>query len=1553
MRIKKWLTLSVCALVFAVSLSAAFGMRVFARASTKNGKVISDITEYSSVFFDLSGETPALKSVETQTGAWVDNTYALNIGDAIRNFTDSHGISFKAKSSSQWAIGQGIWVKLGGSDICFNKSENGLDISIDENVGSWKHITNLPVATFDETVEHVYAISRVKNENNGFTLTIFIDGSEIGIANSTVSFYDDSNKGIFVKNNQSGSAITVSSSYDSYTELSEVYGIENAIDVAELKRDALMALGGERTYAAVNRDEWPIDVANGSAYLSGGTLDLTASHGLTFKMKANGWGNKDYVFRIDLGGTNILFVTNNGNKSVCIDENVGGWRRNATYSIDFDEKQEVLYRVTKTVKEDGGYLVRVYLKEEGKTEKLVAAAADRGATVNADLNKILVISAKEAGGFTLKSTIEDFGSAYLKEKVTDIYDLTGNNAMKTDKGADYPEWNFLRAEYGKDIYGNVVLGDSDGIVFKAKWAEQSDGDQCLRVYLGGTEVRVERWGATHLYIVEKLNSSGEVQDIALSDEGYADLDLTKEHVYKITRTKSLTGNTHLIRFYIDDKLMAAGVSDSAMQKTGDWDWGCVRVENARYWNGATPGRQDANVTIKSCDAAPVPSFEEEKGVNDLFYMSNDASLLTPNGKSVAKGNVTNLDWIRSTVNDTDGIEFAIQTQATNAWDVVRVLLGSMDIRLNLHGGDIWFFVYGWDNIYGNGELGVHGSEFYSGKQIDNAKHTLKITRRKAISNGGGYNVDIYWDGESVVSAFMPIGLTNDESNGITVKAGAAVTFYSLLNANEILPEFEQEKCNDILYYGGDLTNLLRDGKDVDTLLYSADWMHEDIVAERLGTNGIEFKMQANSKIEGWEKIMILMGFTDIRFNFHDDAFFAHVYNWGSVAPHEGLWGFEHYLGQYDETQEHTVKITRRMAKNGKGLSVRIYIDGDLVCDTYEPYATAYSTTEFGRRVVAIRGSGFTFKSGFDISNWNLEEEVINDLFSVKDQNRDTYNESALNGVTVPLGNRIINNVWDEEFASVSNGLEFKIKPATAGESWKTSGNALVFLPAQEGDEGAVKGADGKWYKPTREAWTSEWVDSWVKNTWMFPAFYRDSQGRMCNWTTLEPFEDAYADLAFRYHLNVDWGTTRIEFKLLPDGKLMVREFNRYSGAVLFESVVVDNFDSSAEHIIKMARVREKTTGGFITKLWIDNTLVMETYDPSPLGRSGDVFSHFLLDNMTGIDIVVTNVRTLDEIKTGAKELYSRNENDYSAEYWAKVQEIVNAANEQMDSLESLKAIQNLAELTSKKVDEIWTKAVEARFVQAKTEARGRLDSFISGKNYNAAELEKINGLLAAGKAEISSSVDFRQLETITQIWLDKIGAVKTTEQLTTIAAMRTEAENLLNNYFAQFEAENYSAENYAEIDRIKTNYAALIAESEDEATISTLPLMAKAEMSAVRTAEQTTLESLQNAAQADVESYIDISLFAGDNKLLAENIILQAKEKIASAKNENEMNAIVATAKLQLDGLEKAPAPVPAPSAFASWGWIVLVSVLAAAVAVAVPVTFVFIRKKKGEKNEK
>ena len=166
-------------------------------------------------------------------------------------------------------------------------------------------ITNLPVATFDETVEHVYAISRVKNENNGFTLTIFIDGSEIGIANSTVSFYDDSNKGIFVKNNQSGSAITVSSSYDSYTELSEVYGIENAIDVAELKRDALMALGGERTYAAVNGDEWPIDVANGSAYLSGGTLDLTASHGLTFKMKANGWGNKDYVFRIDLGGTNI------------------------------------------------------------------------------------------------------------------------------------------------------------------------------------------------------------------------------------------------------------------------------------------------------------------------------------------------------------------------------------------------------------------------------------------------------------------------------------------------------------------------------------------------------------------------------------------------------------------------------------------------------------------------------------------------------------------------------------------------------------------------------------------------------------------------------------------------------------------------------------------------------------------------------------------------------------------------------------------------------------------------------------------------------------------------------------------------------------------------------------------------------------------------------------------------------------------------------------------------------------------------------------------------
>ena len=140
-------------------------------------------------------------------------------------------------------------------------------------------------------------------------------------------------------------------------------------------------------------------------------------------------------------------------------------------------------------------------------------------------------------------------------------------------------------------------------------------------------------------------------------------------------------------------------------------------------------------------------------------------------------------------------------------------------------------------------------------------------------------------------------------------------------------------------------------------------------------------------------------------------------------------------------------------------------------------------------MVAIRnqsGVDLTFKSGFDRSGWQYEEEVVNDLFAVKNQAGEVYNESALAGVNVSVCDRIINNVWDEEFASVSNGLEFKIKPATEGQSWKTSGNAKIYEACEEGTEGAVKGTDGKWYKPTSQAWTSEGENGWNKT----PGFSR-------------------------------------------------------------------------------------------------------------------------------------------------------------------------------------------------------------------------------------------------------------------------------------------------------------------------------------------------------------------------------------------------------------------------------------------------------------------------------
>lgn len=1345
------------------------------------------------------------------------------------------------------------------------------------------------------------------------------------------------------------------------------------------------------------------EIASGANVFSIGdaTDYMQGNHGITFKAQAREQWADDKGIHVYFGGVDILFnAWGESGLVVYVDNNIGGWSRLNMHPKDpedwsicgfrlesFDETQEHTYTVTRVAKESG-HEINVYIDGTrlGYAVQDGYAPAQDGNAVQSpnaffddDHKGIFVKNNTGDNGSAVifsstYSSYADFAANYEEETATDIYDLTGNNAMKTAEGAKYAEWNFLRAENGKDIYGNTVLGDADGVTFKAKWNPGSGDDTYLRVYLGNTYVSIEKWTDMHIYISSVLDATGKEVWKSHGDT-MVSLDVGEEHVYTFTRVKAKGSGRHLIRVYVDGSLKASAYSFAPMQKTGDWNYGCIRVENTRLWDNGQPGREDSTMTIKSTGtASQTPAFEAETNVKDLFEVSNDATILSSAGKSVQKGGyVTEMQWIPNEVNKTDGITFGMQTSATNAYDVVLVMLGSLDVRLNLHGGDIWFYVYNWDQKYGSGDqYGYRGSEFYTGKRIDGNKHNLKITRCKAVE-GVGYNVTVYWDNEAVVDVYCPVGLENGfrgGSLGVQNKgADEGVTFFSTLAASEVLPEFEAEKCNDILYYGGDITNLLSaDGKTMkneEAILYSSDWMDDAIVKERLGTNGIEFKMKANADWDGgndsYDRMRIVFGYTEIRFDVFNGILHAAIYNFGSVAPHEGLWGFRHCIGAIDETAEHTVKITRRLATNGKGLSVRIYFDNELRCETYEPCATAYSSTQSFYRMVAIRnqsGVDLTFKSGFDTSGWQYEEEVVNDLFAVKNQAGEVYNESALAGVNVPVCDRIINNVWDEEFASVSNGLEFKIKPATQGQSWKTSGNAKIYEACEEGTEGAVKGTDGKWYAPVQKAWSSGWVNGWNSldnnnpDVWAFPAFYRDEQRRICDWATHTPL-DAKNDLAFRYHLSVDWGTVRLQFKLTPEGQLVVRQFSRYSGAVAFEGVVMEDFDSSIEHTVKMARVREKTTGGFVTKLWIDDMQnpVMETYDPSPLGRSGDVFSHFLLDNLTGIDITVTNVRTLDDVKTDAKKLYERSESDYSPNYWAQVQEIVNAADAEMDTLESLSAIKKLAASTADRVDAVWTKEVEAQFITAKSDAESKLDGAVSGKNYNTTEQMTINELLAAGKAEIGAAVDFNQLETVTQIWLEKLGAVKTTEQLAAIAQARETAIGLLNGYFAQFAEADYSAENYAQIGALKETYASLIAAATEEDEIAALPLMAKTEMLAVKTLAQVSLDTAKSNFAAEIANYVNLEEYSADNRLLAESIIAEAQQKISTAASEEEIIEIVAAAKLQLDGLEKAPAPVPEASAFESWGWIVLVCVLAAAVAVAVPVTVVFVRKKKGQKD--
>ncbi len=1034
---------------------------------------------------------------------------------------------------------------------------------------------------------------------------------------------------------------------------------------------------------------------------------------------------------------------------------------------------------------------------------------------------------------------------------------------------------------------NGFLSQSGGIAFKMKSSSAWSGTFFVR--LGATQLDiVHREGKIWVDIYNKI-ANGWIN-------GYStEYDITAEHTWRIARIKS--GSGCIVRVYIDG-VRQNDTEDNNAMANGD-------NHRIYFWNST-----GANLTFKSNIA--LPEFEEEK-VEDVSYFNGNVALSTQDGLTVPYvhdvPNVACVEWLYDYLKYSNGVEFSFKSDAawTQAENSIRVMLGTMDVRLNYNGGNPVFFVYN----HAPGE--ALGGSFPVGHTFDStAKHTLKVTRVKA-KGGNGVLTRIYLDDDAPIEVYdaYPLATSNGgdlQAVRIYNQTGVALTVFG----NNALPEFVAEKSSDILDFGGATALASENGKvygNGDWVVEArGGWIEYDVVDSVCGVNGMEFEFKSAEKwAVGTDRIQAVLGATDVRLNkTAEGKFSVHIYNWlVTYLP----WGAAYELdGTFDETQWNTFKFTQRSAVNGKGINVRVYINDELKCDVYFADGMLYGEQfrENGVDKIYVQDICLKNSSGKNVSfrskkSLAFEDEIVQDLASVKNVYEQNYNESAFDGVNVGFGSRIINNVYSQEFVAHTNGLEFNVEPSVAGDKWITGGKEIILGDTE-----------------TTAPWTISWNrsgDMWGNvDYWRFPAFFiknndrtkiyhKDNHDRL-----LSEAEIKAGAVKLTYQMHVDFGTTTIGFKELPDGRLVVNVRNRYTGIVIFDNVIATGFDSSAKNSFKISRVKadNNSENGFSVRIALNGREVIDAYDAGPLARSGEDYSHFLIDNISGVSLKVSNVRTFDEIKTAEKQSYAGySQSDYSQANWAIIQDYIAKADADIDAQNSLERVKDISATAKKNIDAVWTLEKEAEFAAAQSDVKAAFDAVVAGKEYYEAQQNAVNKLLTDGKAAVDACESFEQLEAVRSDYAEKLGAVKTKEQMAAIVEARETAKAALNAYAAAFTESDYSAENFAEITRIKNAYLAEIEASENLDDIEAMPVIAKTQMERVETIAQAALTAKKTAAKEELDGYAKESDYTAENYETVKKAIERGKAAIDAAATEEEIASALSAAKSEIDAVAK------------------------------------------------
>jgi hypothetical protein len=967
-------------------------------------------------------------------------------------------------------------------------------------------------------------------------------------------------------------------------------------------------------------------------------------------------------------------------------------------------------------------------------------------------------------------------SVYDAENVMDIAEYMTTTKFLTEEGLTFDGNGSV--VFSRDVKN--LLTRSCGISLYTKFASNDwteNGQFCI--VLGAHELlcSLTENGALRVDVYNRLKSeveSGQYLKAML----LPDFDTTQGHDWSIARVYTTKNGDegYALRLYMDGKMVmdleTEGVSYSTVSNY------TISIVNST----------GVEVNVRTALDEPIV-FEEEQNILDVLEFSGDPDLFNPMGQEVAFSGIGVHDGVAWSAHDrnamladmsyignftkvSSGLKWKMRanTEWETNWDAFRLDIGATDIRIGYDAATDELFTVTftkWSEEYEHVQS-IGGKETIMENFDPTEWHEWEIARVKA-TNAEGYAVRFYIDGEERLELYTTGGLTDKneqgEYNKFSSEKYASVHFVNSSRTEVMVkstyysrPIIQEEKTSDILEYGAPMGLLDEEGLALahgrSAIDYNGNLDSDNATHFYDNSHGLTFQFKSNVEwyhgYSHWDVMKITLGATDIRFNAKgDNKISIHVYN---RAHDYNTWGYEVPLERdFDETEWHTIKITRRKfinptgTQNEKGFQIAIWLDGEKIIEKIEPKSGMWSWAYRMLSVTNLAGGEMAFRSTLNKSDFNFENDNISELSDLPDNYEKMYMENAFTGTEVLNTNRIINSVYTEEFSSTTNGASFIL---TSEQPWQTSGVQKKLVPLSDTEHATLRWRDGKQiykmdgssdyaevattgvsgtkYKFEYIKWTSDWeklsANEYAKykgevdpKCWTFPTLYKD-RGNLyysADTTNLIMTSDW---MATKYHIHADFGTITLQFKQTPDNKIVARAWSKYSYVILGEDYVRNEagepiefrtgaYDGETpyeyygktlekgdlyENKFVISKVKATNGKGFVTRVWINDYLGLEVYDPNILGGEGK-FAHFLIDNITGTTVTAYSLAGIEDYQDKAiAEIESFDLTKYSTANGERVTALITEAKEYIRSLTFIEEIKEYTTDCLTKLNQIWT-----------------------------------------------------------------------------------------------------------------------------------------------------------------------------------------------------------------------------------------------------------------------